>query len=123
MLGSFAKNNNVRKWLVIFLFDVKIEEMKHNVAQKEMQPPLDDKAYYAALCTHDARFDGQFFVGVISTGVYCRPICRAKLPKEKICRFFNSAAAAEAAGYRQCLKCRPELAPGLAPVDVCARIA
>lgn len=86
--------------------------------------PLDDKAcYYTALRTHDARFDGRFFVGVSSTGIYCRPICRVKLPREENCSFFFSAAAAEAAGYRPCLKCRPELAPGLAPLDAPARIA
>jgi AraC family transcriptional regulator of adaptative response / DNA-3-methyladenine glycosylase II len=97
--------------------------MEHNRAKKKIQLPLDDKAYYAALCAHDARFDGRFFVGVTSTGVYCRPICRAKLPKEENCRFFSNAAAAEAAGYRPCLKCRPELAPGLAPADAAVRIA
>lgn len=91
---------------------------------KQTQPVfLDDKACYAALCAHDTRFDGRFFVGVSSTGIYCRPICRVKLPKEENCSFFVSAAAAEAAGYRPCLRCRPELAPGLAPVDAAVRIA
>jgi AraC family transcriptional regulator of adaptative response / DNA-3-methyladenine glycosylase II len=94
------------------------------MAQKELQPVLlDDKACYAALCAHDTRFDGRFFVGVSSTGIYCRPICRAKLPKEENCSYYASAAAAEAAGYRPCLRCRPELAPGLAPVDAAVRIA
>lgn len=88
-------------------------------------PPsqLDANACYTAMCTHDSRFDGRFFVGVASTGIYCRPICRVKLPQEKNCSFFISAAAAEAAGYRPCLKCRPELAPGLAPIDSVARLA
>ncbi len=84
---------------------------------------MDDKACYAAMQAHDARFDGRFFCGVSSTGIYCRPICRVKLPKEENCTFFVSAAAAEAAGYRPCLKCRPELAPGLAPVDSAPRLA
>jgi AraC family transcriptional regulator of adaptative response / DNA-3-methyladenine glycosylase II len=84
---------------------------------------LDDKACYAALCAHDARFDGRFFVGVSSTGIYCRPICRVKLPQKENCTFFISAAAAEATGYRPCLRCRPELAPGLAPADSVSRIA
>ena len=84
---------------------------------------LDDKARYAAFKAHDARFDGRFFVGVSSTGIYCRPVCRVKMPKEENCSFHSSAAAAEAAGYRPCLKCRPELAPGLAPVDAAARTA
>lgn len=84
---------------------------------------LDDKACYAALRAHDARFDGRFFIGVSSTGIYCRPVCRVKSPKETNCTFFVSAAAAEAAGYRPCLKCRPELAPGLAPIDAVSRLA
>ena len=84
---------------------------------------LDDKACYAAMQAHDVRFDGRFFCGVSSTGIYCRPICRVKLPKEENCTFFVSAAAAEAAGYRPCLRCRPELAPGLAPVDSVPRLA
>jgi AraC family transcriptional regulator, regulatory protein of adaptative response / DNA-3-methyladenine glycosylase II len=85
--------------------------------------PLDDKACYAAMQAHDVRFDGRFFCGVSSTGIYCRPICRVKLPKEGNCTFFVSAAAAEAAGYRPCLRCRPELAPGLAPADSVPRLA
>jgi len=84
---------------------------------------LDDKACYAAMLAHDARFDGRFFCGVSSTGIYCRPVCRVKLPKEGSCTFFASAAEAEAAGYRPCLRCRPELAPGLAPVDSVPRLA
>ena len=84
---------------------------------------LDNKACYAAMQAHDARFDGRFFCGVSSTGIYCRPVCRVKLPKEENCTFYNSAAAAEAAGYRPCLRCRPELAPGLAPVDSVTRLA
>ena len=84
---------------------------------------LDNEACYAAMRTHDARFDGRFFCGVSSTGIYCRPICRVKLPKKENCAFFVSAAAAETAGYRPCLRCRPELAPGLAPVDSVARLA
>ena len=84
---------------------------------------LDSKACYAAMKAHDARFDGRFFCGVSSTGIYCRPICRVKVPKEENCTFFTSAAAAEVAGYRPCLKCRPELSPGLAPVDSVSRLA
>ncbi|SHH66063.1 DNA-3-methyladenine glycosylase II [Sporobacter termitidis DSM 10068] len=84
---------------------------------------LDSKACYAALKAHDARFDGRFFVGVSSTGIYCRPVCRVRLPKEENCTFFISAAAAESAGYRPCRRCRPELAPGLAPIDSTSRIA
>src|SRR5512147_41794 len=84
---------------------------------------LDHAACYAAMRAHDARFDGRFFCGVSSTGIYCRPVCRVKVPREENCSFFVSAAAAEAAGYRPCLRCRPELAPGLAAVDSVPRLA
>ncbi|MBV8502844.1 MAG: helix-turn-helix domain-containing protein [Paucibacter sp.] len=73
--------------------------------------PLEPNACYPALVARDARFDGRFFVGVTSTGVYCRPICRVRTPKLANCRFFGTAAQAEAARFRPCLKCRPELAP------------
>ncbi len=87
--------------------------------------PLDAHACYQALCTHDVRFDGQFFVGVRSTGIYCRPICPAKTPREENCTFYPHAASAERAGFRPCLRCRPELAPGnaIASVDAIAELA
>lgn len=72
---------------------------------------LDSTQCYRALCASDARFDGVFFVGVSSTGIYCRPICPAKTPKPENCTFYRSQAAAEREGYRPCLRCRPELAP------------
>src|SRR5687767_2668438 len=78
---------------------------------------------YKALSARDSRFDGVFFVGVTSTGIYCRPICPVKTPKEANCRFFPSAQETEQAGFRPCLRCRPELAPGSAPVDDAQRIA
>ncbi len=84
---------------------------------------MNNHACYAAFKAKDARFDGRFFVGVASTGIYCRPICTAKLPREENCTFYNSAAAAEQAGYRPCLMCRPELAPGAAPVDATSALA
>lgn len=80
-------------------------------------------ALYQALSARDARFDGTFFVGVTSTGVYCRPICPAKTPRRRNCRFFASAQAAEQARFRPCLRCRPELAPGNAPIDDAQRVA
>lgn len=83
--------------------------------------PDHDRAY-AAMCARDPRFDGLLFVGVTTTGVYCRPICPARTPARSRCRFFESAAAAEREGFRACFRCRPELAPGLAPVDARARI-
>ena len=80
-------------------------------------------ALYSAYATRDPRFDGVFYVGVTSTGIYCRPVCTAKTPKPANCRFFDSAEAAEKARFRPCLRCRPELAPGNAPVDNGQRIA
>ncbi|MES2976610.1 MAG: Ada metal-binding domain-containing protein [Pseudomonadota bacterium] len=71
----------------------------------------DDDARYLALKTRDARFDGSFFTGVTSTGIYCRPVCKVKTPRRENCRFFGHAAQAESAGFRPCLRCRPELAP------------
>lgn len=72
---------------------------------------LDQTLCYQALQARDARFDGRLFVGVCSTGIYCRPVCPARTPKAEHCRFFASAAAAHAAGFRPCLRCRPETAP------------
>src|SRR6266436_9863921 len=69
---------------------------------------------YRALQSRDPRFDGLLFVGVTSTGIYCRPICPARTAKFENCRFFASAAAAQEAGFRPCLRCRPESAPDLA---------
>jgi AraC family transcriptional regulator of adaptative response / DNA-3-methyladenine glycosylase II len=83
----------------------------------------DTSGRYKALLARDPRFDGVFFVGVTSTGIYCRPICPVKPPKAINCRFYNSAQEAEHAGFRPCLRCRPELAPGNAPVDNSQRIA
>ena len=73
---------------------------------------IDDTAAYQVLLARDARFDGKLFVGVTSTGVYCRPICRVRTPARRNCRFFATPAQAEAASFRPCLKCRPEIAPG-----------
>lgn len=84
---------------------------------------MDDATCYRALAARDPRFDGVFFVGVTSTHIYCRPICPARTPRAEHCWFFRSAALAEHEGFRPCLRCRPELAPGLAPVDAVARTA
>jgi len=73
---------------------------------------LDSRTCYRAVASRDARFDGRFFTCVTSTGIFCRPVCPAQIPKEDHCRFHASAAAAMAAGYRPCLRCRPEAAPG-----------
>jgi AraC family transcriptional regulator of adaptative response / DNA-3-methyladenine glycosylase II len=83
----------------------------------------DNRRFHSALTARDSRFDGVFFVGVTSTGIYCRPICPAKTAKETNRRFFDTPPEAEQAGFRPCLRCRPELAPGNAPVDDGQRIA
>ncbi len=74
---------------------------------------LDPDACYRALSTRDARFDGRFFTGVKTTGIYCRPVCPARTPKRENVLFFPSAAAAQEAGFRPCLRCRPETSPDL----------
>ena len=70
-----------------------------------------DEGRYLAVLARDARFDGRFFTGVTSTGIYCRPVCAVRAPRRENCRFFALAAQAESAGFRPCLRCRPELAP------------
>jgi AraC family transcriptional regulator, regulatory protein of adaptative response / DNA-3-methyladenine glycosylase II len=84
---------------------------------------LDHNSCYEALVARDPRFDGVLYVGVMTTGVYCRPVCPARTPRRDRCRFFANAAAAENAGFRPCLRCRPELAPGAAVIDSASRIA
>lgn len=74
---------------------------------------LDQEACYRAVLTRDPRFDGRFFTCVKTTGIYCRPVCPARTPKRENMRFVASAAAAEEAGFRACLRCRPETAPDM----------
>jgi AraC family transcriptional regulator, regulatory protein of adaptative response / DNA-3-methyladenine glycosylase II len=84
---------------------------------------LEHASCYRALCARDARFDGVFFVGVTTTRIYCRPVCTARTPGRDRCRFFSHAALAEREGFRPCLRCRPELAPGHAPIDAVRTVA
>jgi len=79
------------------------------------QTQLDPAACYQAVLSRDARFDGHFFTAVKTTGIYCRPVCKVRAPLAKNCLFFASAARAEGAGFRPCLRCRPELAPAALP--------
>jgi AraC family transcriptional regulator, regulatory protein of adaptative response / DNA-3-methyladenine glycosylase II len=86
----------------------------YNLSDKLLGNPISEataNAYYQALLGRDARFDGCFFTGVTSTGIYCRPVCKVRVPMRKNCRFFAHAAQAESAGFRPCMRCRPELAP------------
>lgn len=78
---------------------------------------LDDDACFRALAARDARFDGRFFVGVLTTGIYCRPVCPARTPHRCNVRFYPSAAAAVSAGLRSCQRCRPDRLPGSARWD------
>ena len=83
-----------------------------HLARTDAAPPTEqDEGRYMALCARDARFDGRFFTGVTSTGIYCRPVCAVRTPKRENCRFFDLAAQAEKAGFRPCLRCRPEVSP------------
>src|ERR1700729_2726621 len=84
---------------------------------------LDSNACYRAVRARDRLFDGRFYVAITSTHIYCRPICTARPAKRINMRFYSNAAAAEGAGYRPCLRCRPERAPGLASVDAASRLA
>ena len=83
----------------------------------------DHDAWSRAVVSRDPRFDGVFYVGISTTGIYCRPVCPARVSYPERRRFFPSAAAAEQEGYRPCLRCRPELAPGLAVCDAVPRVA
>jgi AraC family transcriptional regulator of adaptative response / DNA-3-methyladenine glycosylase II len=73
---------------------------------------LDRRTCDRARLARDARFDGRFFTAVLTTRIYCRPICPVKAPRSRNVVFFQTAAAAERAGFRPCLRCRPETAPG-----------
>src|SRR6201997_5781995 len=73
---------------------------------------MDLRACQRARLARDPRFDGRFFIGVVTTGIYCRPICPAPSPKESNVRYYATAAAAAEAGFRPCLRCRPECSPG-----------
>ncbi|MCB9895043.1 MAG: methylphosphotriester-DNA--protein-cysteine methyltransferase family protein [Planctomycetes bacterium] len=84
---------------------------------------LDADICYRAISEKDRSFDGRFYVGVKSTRIYCRPICPARTPRRDRCEFYETAAAAEQAGFMPCLRCRPDLVPGNSSVDAKARLA
>ena len=73
---------------------------------------LDHDICYSAIKSKDERFDGRFFTGVLTTGIYCRPVCPANTPRAENVQFFTTAAQAAEAGFRPCLRCRPESSPG-----------
>src|SRR6478736_6948828 len=83
---------------------------------------LEPEACYRAAAARDPRFDGVFYTGVTSTGIFCRTVCPARTPARERCRFFSLAAEASQAGFRPCLHCHPELAPGLSPLEASPRL-
>src|SRR5439155_14284573 len=85
---------------------------RHSDAPLLFTPAMDAEACYRAIEGRDARFAGRFFLGVRTTNIYCRPGCPARVPRRENVIFFPSAAAAQAAGFRACLRCRPDAAPG-----------
>jgi AraC family transcriptional regulator, regulatory protein of adaptative response / DNA-3-methyladenine glycosylase II len=103
-------------------FDVRIWRASARRPGYHLRVTTDPDTCYRALAARDPRFDGVFFVGVATTGVYCRPVCTARTPRLDRCAFFTTSAAAERAGYRACFRCRPELAPGAAPIDAVPRL-
>ncbi len=88
-----------------------------------LSPALTPEACSRALDARDPRFDGLFFVGITTTRIYCRPVCPARVSYHERRRFFDTAASAERAGFRPCLRCRPELAPGRAVIDAVSNLA
>jgi AraC family transcriptional regulator of adaptative response / DNA-3-methyladenine glycosylase II len=84
---------------------------------------LPADVWHHAVNARDARFDGVFYVGIITTKIYCRPVCPSRRANPRNRRFFLSTADAETAGFRACLRCRPELAPGRAECDALSRLA
>lgn len=83
---------------------------------------IGDDGRYEAVCSRDARFDGEFFFAVATTGIYCRPSCPATTPKRANVRFFPTAAAAQGSGFRACRRCRPDAVPGSAAWDTRADV-
>ena len=85
--------------------------VRPHTTRSKMSCMVDERTFEAAMARRDPSFDGVFFVAVKSTGIYCRPVCKARMPRPENVRFYPSAAAAERAGFRPCLRCRPETAP------------
>jgi methylphosphotriester-DNA--protein-cysteine methyltransferase len=105
LLAAFLVPDDVRKWLVAIHSSSTLRTM-------ERASDFDRRVLHRARKSRDRRFDGRFFIAVTSTGIYCRPICPAPSPKESNVRYYPSAVAAAEAGFRPCLRCRPEAAPG-----------
>lgn len=89
---------------------------------RKLEHVMDEDTRYEAVRSRDARFDGEFFFGVETTGIYCRPSCPAVTPKRRNVRFFTTAAAAQGSGFRACRRCRPDAVPGSAEWNVRADV-
>jgi AraC family transcriptional regulator of adaptative response / DNA-3-methyladenine glycosylase II len=94
--------------------------MTRSVTQDSSLPVA---AWHRACDRRDPHFDGIFLVGITSTHIYCRPVCPSRAARQENRRFFAAAADAERSGFRACLRCRPDLAPGRSPIDALARLA
>lgn len=88
-----------------------------------MTPEARDATWHQAVDSRDPSFDGVFFVAITSTRIYCRPVCPSRPARPENRRFFASRAAAEASGFRACLRCRPELQSGETPLEAVPRLA
>lgn len=119
-LTALIASPDVRKWRDSVL-NLRYSEVVVMLGVEMMT--LEGDRYYQAVLTRDPRFDGVFFVGVSTTRIYCRNVCTSKTPRRENCTFYPSAAAAEQTGFRPCLHCRPELAPGNARIDAVGRLA
>lgn len=115
MSGEFAKTDTVGGWRSVGRAASTSENRQRAGLSRATTLAMlpDPAACYAAILARDARFDGRFFCGVKTTGIYCRPVCPARPPRPENCTFHPSAAAAQAAGFRPCLRCRPETAPDM----------
>ena len=103
-----------RPWFATLGVEVRKPRDSGSGVEDHRRMDMDDDACYRAIVTRDRRFDGRLFVAVRTTGIYCRPFCPAPTPKRENVRFFPTAAAAQEAGFRPCLRCRPETSPELA---------
>ena len=102
---------------------VAVAEHRVGAAPLVVEPAIDDDVAFLAVDSRDRRFDGRIFVGVLSTGIYCRPSCPSRTPLRRNCAFFASAAGCVAAGFRACRRCRPDALPGSRDWDVDADLA
>lgn len=116
IIGAPAGRTRVRPAFLLQIIDVRFWLLQVGspriLCSMNIAATTDNEVFERARLSRDARFDGRFYVGVKTTGIYCRPICPANPPKSENVNFYPTAAAASEAGFRPCLRCRPECAPG-----------